>query len=132
MPSRVRVKRWEQERARAGRLESERIVLTSVRARGASRPRGEEHETTFAAAVEALPRRCLAPRPFSTAAFRIQTNPRCGRAGWTLSSDRAAFARGTSNGAAVSTLTCSLARAMAWTDVGHSFSEFSTHVALTF
>ena len=60
MPSRVRVKRWEQERARgAGRLESERVVLTSVRARGASRPRGEEHETTFAAAVEALPRRCL-------------------------------------------------------------------------
>ena len=68
-----------EQRQRRGRQSA--YLRTSVRARGASRPRGEEHETTFAAAVEELPRRCLRRAPFSTAAFRIQTNPRCGRAG---------------------------------------------------
>ena len=34
-------------------------MLTSVHARGASRPRGDVHETAFAAAVEALSRRRL-------------------------------------------------------------------------
>ena len=53
------MERWERERARVGRLGPERVVLTSVHARGASRPRGDVHETAFAAAVEALPRRRL-------------------------------------------------------------------------
>ena len=46
-------------RARVGRLGPERVVLTSVHARGASRPRGDVHETAFATAVEALSRRRL-------------------------------------------------------------------------
>ena len=47
------------ESARVGRLGPERVVLTSVHARGASRPRGDVHETDFATAVEALSRRRL-------------------------------------------------------------------------
>ena len=121
MPSRVRVKRWEQERARAGRLESERIVLTSVRARGASRPRGEEHETTFAAAVEELPRRCLRRARSPQRRFESRRTQGVEEPG-----DPAAFARGTSNGAAVSTSPAPVpnllvARAMACLDGRRTF-----------
>ena len=60
------------ERARVGRLGPERVVLTAVHARGASRPRGDVHETAFAAAVEALSRRrlCRARTPQRRFEFR--------------------------------------------------------------
>ena len=60
------------ESARVGRLGPERVVLTSVHARGASRPRGDVHETAFAAAVEALSRRrlCRARTPQRRFEFR--------------------------------------------------------------
>ena len=60
------------ESARVGRLGPERVVLTSVHARGASRPRGDVHETDFATAVEALSRRrlCRARTPQRRFEFR--------------------------------------------------------------
>ena len=73
-PWSVWVERWERARARArvGRLGPERVVLTAVHARGASRPRGDVHETAFAAAVEALSRRrlCRARTPQRRFEFR--------------------------------------------------------------